>query len=550
MEIVFVHAGSAPLPDHLVDNLVFLKRTTQKTPIKVISQAKYESLLPEDMRLDKRFSFVPIETLQTGPESQTFKERSMMPKDIMNGFWFHTSYRFFLILDYMRQYGVCNVLHLESDVVLLIDPSDIESVFESFAEFAVTMDRIRAIPGIVWFKSVMAAEALAQYMNANTAVTDMESVGKFVEQNYGFAKPLPTIPKDYAERRGLPLNRYCDEIERFGGIFDAAAIGQYMRGVHWINKQGNTRFFQNESSDLTIDEFQVVYRKQSTSLSVGLKDELLNMHRILSLHLHSKNLKSLTVKSSTSLIRSCKNFVNEFDFLIAKEPETINQSLARHICQSRVLSASGLEFANPASELYKKIGAARKILIYPDQIEAFLDYIAPCTKALELLAFVGHIPNRCLRLLCTRLPNTKLLSVNDWIVRGVNCFEEYALLDDEYLDYLNSLKANKFVSNNVKSAFLRRLEFTMDDNNLTSDLNSDYAPRNFPRNLLSLAVNAEVVLVNDALLKQLPSLLLYLEFLGVMYYLESDDLSKNSDLPDNNQEHDWPRCYINYLQDF
>jgi hypothetical protein len=298
MEIVFVHAGSAPLPEHLIDNLLFLKKTTQKTPIKVISQAEYKCLLPEDIRSDKRFTFLPIETLQEGPESLAFKERSMMPKDIMNGFWFHTSYRFFLILDYMRQYGATNVLHLESDVVLLIDPTEIESAFINFAEFAVTMDRVRAIPGIVWFKSVIAAEALAQFMNSNTAVTDMESVGRFVEQHYGFAKPLPTIPQDYAEQKGLPLNRYCNGIEEFGGIFDAAAIGQYLRGIDPIHSSKDTRKFQNESSDLLLSEFSFYLDRTMSTLHIYLTNiNNNNFIRVLTIHLHSKNLKQLLSSS-------------------------------------------------------------------------------------------------------------------------------------------------------------------------------------------------------------------------------------------------------------
>jgi hypothetical protein len=553
MEIVFVHAGSAPLPEHLIDNLLFLKKTTHKTPIKVLSQADYECLLPEDIRSDKRFTFVPIETLQEGSESLAFKERSMMPKDIMNGFWFHTSYRFFLILDYMRQQGATNVLHLESDVVLLIDPTELEPVFVDFAEFAVTMDRIRAIPGIVWFKSALAAEALAQFMNSNTSVTDMESIGRFVEQFYGFAKPLPTIPRDYVERKGLPLNRYCDGVEQFGGIFDAAAIGQYVRGVHWINKQGNTRGFQNESSDLILSEYQIGYHKHYDSLTAWIQDDVPTRHRILSLHLHSKNLKSLTIERSLSPVRSFSNFAREFDIVLTEEPEVTCNRIARHICKSKVLSAYDLEFASSVPELYATISAARKILIYSDQIEAFLDYIVPNARAIELLAVVGSISHRSLRLLGTRLPNTKLLAVNDWIASGINYFEKYALLDNESLAYLNSLKGDKFVSQKVGKVFLRRLEYSVNSSNSTSELDSDSEPKNFPRNLLRLAVDAEIVLLSDAILEQHPGILLYFDYLGVIFYLESEDSLKSGapqDIGDYDLEPDWRRYYKIYLQDF
>ena len=393
MEIVFVHAGSAQLPEHLIDNLLFLKKTTHKTPIKVLSQADYECLLPEDIRSDKRFTFVPIETLQEGSESLAFKERSMMPKDIMNGFWFHTSYRFFLILDYMRQYGATNVLHLESDVVLLIDPTELEAAFLAFAEFAVTMDRIRAIPGIVWFKSALAAEALAQFMNSNTSVTDMESLGRFVEQFYGFAKPLPTIPRDYAERKGLPLNRYCDGIEQFGGIFDAAAIGQYLRGVHQINVQGNTRFFQNESSDLILSDYDLAYKKYFDRLRITLKEKVSGKPvSLLAIHFHSKHLKHLLSRTINDNLRRASDFYVNASFI--KDREIFVESAGLAIkTTSRVIvvkkSSDYLEIIKHRKSL--RPGEAWTVVVDSDNVVWLCDYVLPAIGLPSRLIIINEV---------------------------------------------------------------------------------------------------------------------------------------------------------------
>lgn len=38
-------------------------------------------------------------------------------------------------------------------------------------------------------------------------------------------------------------------LEAFGGIFDAAATGQYWVGIDLLNDNQNTKFFKNENSD-------------------------------------------------------------------------------------------------------------------------------------------------------------------------------------------------------------------------------------------------------------------------------------------------------------
>jgi hypothetical protein len=43
-------------------------------------------------------------------------------------------------------------------------------------------------------------------------------------------------------------------LEAFGGIFDAAATGQYWVGIDLLNDNQNTKFFKNENSDKFLND--------------------------------------------------------------------------------------------------------------------------------------------------------------------------------------------------------------------------------------------------------------------------------------------------------
>lgn len=288
--IVFVHAGNAPLPDYMGDSLAIASRVAPKSEIVLLANACHQ---PAFTAIAGRARFVAIESIPPSEVTLQFRARSALNRDFRDGFWFFATERFLILADYIRHSGAEDVVHLENDVVLYFDPADRLDAFRGFADFAVPLDRVRAIAGIVWCVNHRASDRLAAYLLSQPDRNDMESVGSFCLANPDIARPLPTLPPAYAAAKGLDPQRYCQGVDAFGGIFDAAAIGQYVGGVHWLNNPHDSRFFINESSDLDLREFDF-----SWAVRNGVRQPWLAYagERLpaLCLHAHSKDLAGVS----------------------------------------------------------------------------------------------------------------------------------------------------------------------------------------------------------------------------------------------------------------
>jgi hypothetical protein len=232
--------------------------------------------------------WLSIESLGESNLSSHFLDNSKADRDFRGGFWLQTANRFMLIADLMLSLDLKNCLHLENDNVLYFDPSSKLDVFRAHARFAIPFDRSRAIPGIVWYKDAQIARELANYIRERSDVPDFDVIRQFCDSKLFDAKPLPTMSPAYAISKNLSIKNYCDGYEQFGGIFDAAAIGQYVGGVDPRNISGASRFFLNETSDLNVSQCKVIwdYEKKKRNLILEIQGEEV---KVLSLHAHSKD---------------------------------------------------------------------------------------------------------------------------------------------------------------------------------------------------------------------------------------------------------------------
>lgn len=382
--IIFVHLGSAPLPRCLEEALRNTKRISPKSAIIVIADEIHGESLGT---ISAPFSFVPAESLSGDADVRKFRELSRLRFDFRNDFWFHTSARFFVVAAYMRQTGVEDVIHLESDVSLHFDPATRLDAFRDHAEFAVPLDRGRAIAGVVWYANVNAASRLTRHMLSNGQLNDMESVGAFCDQNPDIARPLPTLPASYAQQKGLSATRYCQGIDRFGGIFDAAAIGQYIGGVHWLNSPHDTRFFINESSDLDLRDFDLSWdvKDQVRFLSLNRANERVP---VLSLHAHSKDIAGISPFNHGVIADESDAITGERLQAIADltiSTPAITRFHGRENIRSRELVEIAQNEAGqllvPDAELVTKCRAAKVIFLYTHLMLYFKRYIAPRLEA-------------------------------------------------------------------------------------------------------------------------------------------------------------------------
>lgn len=293
LTIIFVHSGKATPPVCMVDSVAIACQVACSSNVLVLVNESQILYLQNQMKIRHQIQplnlqWVSIESLGKFNLSSHFLENSKADRGFRNGFWLHTANRFMLLADLMMSLGLENCIHLENDNLLYFDPNTKLDIFITHARFAVPFDRTRVIPGIVWFKDAEIALELAKYIADHSNVHDMDAIRQFCDSKLFDTKPLPTMSLAYAISKQLSIENYCDGYERFGGIFDAAAIGQYIGGVDFRNIMGDSRFFINETSDLNMSECNVSWEYE------GIKRHLmLNMQgedvKVLSLHAHSKD---------------------------------------------------------------------------------------------------------------------------------------------------------------------------------------------------------------------------------------------------------------------
>jgi len=298
--ILFVHLGKQ-LPTYLTDALVQARLFNATTDIYLLANkcALDAAQLPTEWNIKG----VPVEQITKTKHHQTFLKNSVLDKAGRDGFWFFASERFLYIDDFMRQYNVADVFHLESDNMLYVDLAELLPIFHAhYPGIAATFDNdARCIPGFIYFANKKAMTKLARFFveQAKSNQNDMVMIGLF-KNKYGlkYIDQLPIVMSAYAQKMGLrsPSNHltthayaYSNHIGEFNSIFDAAALGQYLGGIDPRNGKSEPGFI-NESClfNPACLSYEWVVDAQGRKVPFAFYDGV--YYRINNLHIHSKYL--------------------------------------------------------------------------------------------------------------------------------------------------------------------------------------------------------------------------------------------------------------------
>lgn len=300
--IVFIHLGNT-IPEYLPTAISQARIFNEKSPIYLIlnrrAYKKSESVLKQE-----KVKIVFYENLRQSPEHIRFKKKSTLDKKFRSGFWAYASERFFSLDDFMHQFEIEDVFHLENDNMLYADLNEILPIVKSrYPGIAATFDNdLRCVPGIIYFSNPKAIHKLIQYMVlvADHGLNDMEMIGQFGEiSSSDVIDHLPVVSSDYSERHHLVSQigeqtkkpeRYSNHFNEFSCLFDAACIGQYLGGIDKRNGESKVGFI-NESSLYNPQNFDHFWKVDARGRKVPYIGFYGKQIPYINLHIHSKNLK-------------------------------------------------------------------------------------------------------------------------------------------------------------------------------------------------------------------------------------------------------------------
>jgi hypothetical protein len=215
-----------------------------------------------------------------------FDNKSNLDKNFRNGFWHNASKRMFILNAYMKQHRIKNVIHLENDVLLYSDMN-----YEFDEKMYVTMDsNTRCIPGIMYIPNHELFNKLIE--NYNYSKNDMENLGIFFNNNRNMVHAFPII--NNSNSIGTTKTIYNEHFEKFNGIFDGAAIGQYLGGVDPRNIPGDTCGFVNETCVIKYDKYKFKWLKKGSHYfpHIEINNDMIPINN---LHIHSKTLEKFSM---------------------------------------------------------------------------------------------------------------------------------------------------------------------------------------------------------------------------------------------------------------
>ena len=225
-----------------------------------------------------------IRLINSSSIKTNFDKKTKLDKKFRNGFWNNASKRLFLVYEYIKKNNIKNVIHLENDVLLY---NNMNYNFEE--KIYITMDsKNRCIPGIIYIPNYKLLSKLILFYNYGQ--NDMINLSSFFHKNKSIVKTFPII--DNSVNKSI----FNENFNKFNTIFDGAAIGQYLGGVHPRNKSGDTTGFINETCEIKYNNYNFRWLKKGNNYipHIEIKNKLIPINN---LHIHSKRLKDFLMEN-------------------------------------------------------------------------------------------------------------------------------------------------------------------------------------------------------------------------------------------------------------
>lgn len=219
-EVTFVYLGS-PLPKYVVPSLELAREHSGLRP-HLIAKADLAKHLPAGVK------FTGLESFYDSEEFSEASNNVLFSHSALGGFWLKTLERFFVLGQYQTYSGENSVFHAEIDQLLFRVDKLIDRIEASNLEgfFVPRHNQHRAVASIVYSNSPSKFKSLLEFASSGEPFdNEMNLIANWIEKFPQNAHYLPTI-HTFLQRQPGSLG-----IQTFGGISDAAQLGQWVGGI-------------------------------------------------------------------------------------------------------------------------------------------------------------------------------------------------------------------------------------------------------------------------------------------------------------------------------
>lgn len=382
INLVFCHTGNL-FPQYIFQSIYQAYSCNEENiSIYILTNSKFTTSIYEEIskwntpKLQNILTVIPVEKLESESEILSeFKQLKRQQDNFREGFWTHTTARFIYIYEFIKSMKLKNIFHIENDVMIY---SNLKTIYNQLQDQKMTDKLItvqdhpkRSICSIVFIPSDNQLKSFLEFslikLKEVEYLNDMELMGSFSDK-YTF----PDSPEH-------PLAKTL-------GIFDGAAIGQYLGGVDLRNISDSqkeispfvnpTVGFINETAIFKPNTCKYKYNGNKWFL---LKDKI--EYPIHCLHIHSKQLYNFSNKLNfriTDIITGDK-FLDIVDVII-----TTNEIIHFHKFSlnymNKLLSVKNFDNINinGLHEFIKKFKTKPiKIFVYTHLLQSFFEKILP-----------------------------------------------------------------------------------------------------------------------------------------------------------------------------
>jgi hypothetical protein len=232
-----------------------------------------------------------IEDFYEPPHELNVQMGKSNPK-FRGGFWIKTSERFFVLEQFMDKFSCPALFHAELDN-LIFDVSTLAAKLDLVGQgFFCPRDAIdRGIASLIYINEIGALRAMLLLLSQSSTpfANDMALLGHMLQTSPQFY----ALPTENAFNKGTPPSWVALGADEVAGIFDAAALGQFLFGIDPKNSGVFLfNFFENENKGCNLSRLQFNPKFENRQFSISNREHDLTFN-VYNLHIHSKQFIQL-----------------------------------------------------------------------------------------------------------------------------------------------------------------------------------------------------------------------------------------------------------------